>query len=298
MVSGSIVALVTPFRNGAVDHETLAELVEWQIESGTSGVVPVGTTGESPTLTPAEHEEVVTRVVAETAGRVPVIAGTGSNSTAEAVHFTRHAAEVGADAVLVVVPYYNRPTQEGLIAHFTELHDCTELPLIIYNIPPRSAVDLTVDSMARLAELPRVIGVKDATGDLARVALQRMACGPGFVQVSGEDATALGFNAQGGSGCISVTANVAPAACARLQASCQAGDYATALEWQDRLMPLHRALFIESSPAPVKYALSLLERCAPDVRLPLVELRDETRTAVAAAMRHAGLLDGADTEDG
>ena len=291
MFSGSIVALVTPFRNGNVDFDALRRLIDWHVESGTGGLVPVGTTGESPTLNHEEHEEVVAQTVAAAAGRILVIAGTGSNSTAEAVRFTRHAAAVGANATLAVVPYYNRPTQEGLLAHFTALHDCSGIRILIYNIPSRSAVDMSVETMARLSELPRIIGVKDATGDLARVSLQRQACGKGFVQLSGEDATAVGFNAQGGSGCISVTANVAPAACAKLQTCCLVGDYATALELQDRLMPLHVALFLESSPAPVKYALSLLDRCTSELRNPLVEIRPETQKAVEEAMRRAGVLD-------
>ena len=290
MFGGSIVALVTPFRDGDVDFGALKRLVDWHVESGTEGLVPVGTTGESPTLDHEEHEEVVARTVAAAAGRLPVIAGTGSNSTAEAVRFTRHAAAVGADATLAVVPYYNRPTQEGLLAHFMALHDCAEIPILIYNIPARSGVDMSVDTMARLSELPRIIGVKDATGDLARVSLQRQACGADFLQLSGEDATAIGFNAQGGSGCISVTANVAPSACASFQACCRAGDYTAALEWQDRLLPLHLVLFLESSPAPVKYALSLLDRCTPELRTPLVGIRPETREAVADAMRRAGVL--------
>lgn len=289
MFSGSIVAIVTPFSSGTVDRDALATLVEWHIESGTRGIVPVGTTGESPTLSHDEHKEVVELVVDRVAGRVPVVAGTGSNSTREAVSLTRHAAEAGANAALVVTPYYNRPTPEGLIAHFTAVHDCAEIPIVIYNIPGRSAVDMSVETMAELARLPRIIGVKDATGDLARVSLQREACGADFIQVSGEDATALGFNAHGGTGCISVTANVAPRECAAFQAACAEGDYAAALKWQDRLMPLHRALFVESSPAPVKYALSLLGRCAPDLRPPLVPLREESRAIVEDAMRQAGI---------
>ena len=290
MFSGSIVALVTPFRDGAVDEAALDALVDWHVECGTSALVPVGTTGESPTLSHAEHERVVERVVQRAAGRLPVIAGTGSNSTDEAVRFTRHAAEAGADAALVVVPYYNKPTPDGLLRHFTALHDCAELPIVIYNIPGRSAVDMPVAVMAELARLPRIIGVKDATADLARVSLQREACGSDFLQLSGEDATALGFNAHGGRGCISVTANVAPAECARFQKACLDGDYAAALAWQDRLMPLHRALFVETSPAPVKFALSRLGRCGEDVRMPLAPVGDGTRRSVEAAMRQAGLL--------
>ncbi len=290
MLGGSIVAIVTPFRNGVIDRDALADLVEWHIESNTRGIVPVGTTGESPTLSHEEHEEVVELVVETAKKRIPVIAGTGSNSTAEAVRLTQHAANVGAAAALVVTPYYNRPTQEGLIEHFTQVHDCAEIPVIIYNIPGRSAVDMTVETMAKLSKLPRIVGVKDATGDLARVSKQRAACGEDFLQLSGEDATALALNAHGGSGCISVTANVAPRECALFQTACEEGNYARALEWQDRLMPLHEALFIESSPAPVKYALSVLGRCAPDLRAPLVEVRPDTREKVKQAMRHAGLI--------
>lgn len=290
MLGGSIVAIVTPFRDGVIDRDALADLVEWHIESNTRGIVPVGTTGESPTLTHEEHEEVVELVTEKAKKRIPVIAGTGSNSTAEAVRLTQHAASVGAAAVLVVTPYYNRPTQGGLIEHFTQVHDSAEIPVIIYNIPGRSAVDMSVETMAQLSKLPRIVGVKDATGDLVRVSKQRAACGESFLQLSGEDATALALNAHGGSGCISVTANVAPRECALFQEACQEGNYARALEWQDRLMPLHEALFIESSPAPVKYALSVLGRCAPDLRAPLVEVQPETREAVKKAMRHAGLI--------
>ena len=290
MLGGSIVAIVTPFSDGEIDRDALVGLVEWHLESGTRGIVPVGTTGESPTLSHEEHEEVVEIVLQKIEGRIPVLAGTGSNNTEEAIRLTQHAAKVGADAALVVTPYYNRPTPEGMIAHYTALHDCADIPIVIYNIPGRSAVDMTVETMAELAKLPRIVGVKDAVGDLTRVSLQRHACGKEFVQLSGEDATALGFNAHGGVGCISVTANVAPRECASFQDACTAGDYAQALEWQDRLMPLHRALFVESSPAPVKYALSVLGRCSPEIRSPLVEVRPKTRAVVEDAMRHAGLL--------
>ncbi|MBT6300799.1 MAG: 4-hydroxy-tetrahydrodipicolinate synthase, partial [Rhodobacteraceae bacterium] len=250
----------------------------------------VGTTGESPTLTHAEHETVVAEVVKAAAGRVPVIAGAGSNNTAESMRLMQHAKSVGADAALVVTPYYNKPTQAGLIAHFTALHDSCELPIIIYNIPPRSVVDMSPETMGELAKLPRIIGVKDATGDLARVCQQRITCGPDFVQLSGEDATAHGFNAQGGVGCISVTANVAPALCAQMQAATLAGDYAKALELQDALMPLHQAIFTEPGLVGVKYAMSRLGLCSDEVRLPLVPLTAPTRTLVDAGLRHAGLL--------
>jgi len=296
---GSMPALVTPFRDdaapggtpaGGVDFDALDALVDWQIAEGSGGLVPVGTTGESPTLSHAEHEEVVARVVARAAGRVPVIAGAGSNSTTEAVRLVRHAEAVGADAALVVTPYYNKPTQAGLIAHFTALHDACTLPIVIYNIPGRSVVDMSVDTMAELARLPRIVGVKDATGDIVRVSQTRAACGPDFVQLSGEDASALGFNAHGGRGCISVTANVAPRLCAEFQAATLAGDYAAALALQDRLMPLHEAIFLEPGLAGAKYALSVLGRCSAAVRLPLVGLGAATRARIEAAMRHAGLV--------
>ena len=290
MLKGSITALVTPFRDGSLDEGALAELVEWQIAEGTKGLVPVGTTGESPTLTEAEHMRVIELTVEVAAGRVPVIAGAGSNSTTEAIHYACHAAEVGADAALVVTPYYNKPTQAGLIAHYTALHEGCGLPIVIYNIPGRSVVDMTPDTMGELAKLPRVIGVKDAVGDVVRVSKQRACCGPDFIQLSGEDASALGFNAHGGTGCISVTANVAPKLCSDFQDAMLGGDYASALTIQDRLMPLHTALFVESSPAPCKYALSVLGRCTDEVRLPLVGVTDATKGRVREAMVHAGLI--------
>lgn len=290
MFKGSLPALVTPFRNGALDLETLKKLVEWHIGEGSNGLVPVGTTGESPTLTHAEHEAVVEEVVKATAGRVPVIAGAGSNNTVESIRLARHAEKVGADAILVVTPYYNKPTQRGLIAHFTAIHDCCALPIVIYNIPPRSVVDMTPDTMGELAKLPRIVGVKDATGDLARVCAQRITCGKDFIQLSGEDPTAHGFNAQGGVGCISVTANVAPRLLSQMQAACAAGDYATALEIQDRLMPLHKAIFTEPGLVGVKYAMSRLDLCSEEVRLPLTGLSDATKTLVEDGLRHAGLL--------
>ena len=290
MFKGSMPALVTPFRNGELDLETLKKLVEWHIGEGSNGLVPVGTTGESPTLTHKEHEIVVEEVVKAAAGRVPVIAGAGSNNTLEAIRLVRHAESVGADAALVVTPYYNKPTQSGLIAHYTALHDCANLPIIIYNIPGRSVIDMSPETMGTLADLPRIIGVKDATGDLARVCDQRIACGKDFVQLSGEDATAHGFNAQGGVGCISVTANVAPKLLSQMQAACLAGDYATALEIQDRLMPLHKAVFTEPGLVGVKYAMSQLDLCSEEVRLPLTALSDGTRELVDAGLRHAGLM--------
>ena len=289
MLRGSLVALVTPFKNGQVDVDTLKKLVEWHIEQGTHGLVPVGTTGESPTLTHEEHEMVVTETVKAAAGRVPVVAGAGSNNTAESLRHMKHAKAVGADAALVVTPYYNKPTQEGLYAHFATLHDAVELPIVIYNIPPRSVVDMSPKTMGELAKLPRIIGVKDATGDLSRVSQQRITCGVDFLQISGEDATAHGFNAQGGVGCISVTANVAPALCSALQSACLAGDYAKALEIQDRLMPLHQAVFTEPGLVGVKFAMSELGLCSDEVRLPLTPLTDGTKDLLRAALRHAGL---------
>jgi len=290
MIQGSLPALVTPFKHGAVDLDTLKRLVEWQIDEGSHGLVPVGTTGESPTLSHAEHETVIEEVVRAADGRVPVIAGAGSNNTQEAIRFMQHAEKVGADAALVVTPYYNKPTQAGLIAHFTALHDCCKLPIIIYNIPGRSAVDMLPETMGELAKLPRIIGVKDATADLARVPKQRITCGPDFLQLSGEDGTALGFNAHGGRGCISVTANVAPRLCAQFQEATLAGDYAKALELQDRLMPLHIAIFLEPGVAGAKYALSRLGKCANEVRTPLVTVTEGTAAKIDIAMRHAGLL--------
>ena len=290
MIKGSIPALVTPFKNGALDLDTLKSLVEWHIDQGSTGLVPVGTTGESPTLSHEEHETVVEEVVRAARGRVPVIAGAGSNNTVEGIRLIRHAERVGADAALAVTPYYNKPTQAGLIAHYTALHDCCTLPIIIYNIPGRSVVDMSPETMGALAQLPRIIGVKDATGKIERVSQQRLTCGADFIQLSGEDATALGFNAHGGTGCISVTANVAPKLCAEFQAATLAGDYVKALAYQDRLMPLHEAIFLEPGLAGAKYGLSRLGLCSPEVRLPLVGLTDGTKARIDAAMRHAGLL--------
>ncbi len=290
MFKGSFPALVTPFSNGAVDWDTLKKLVNWHIDQGSHGLVPVGTTGESPTLSHEEHNEVV-RVVVETAAkRVPVIAGAGSNATAEGIELIRHAEANGADAALVVTPYYNKPTQRGMVAHFTAMHDACALPIIIYNIPGRSVVDMMPETMGQLAQLPRIVGVKDATGDLSRVAKQRMTCGADFLQLSGEDATAVGFNAMGGVGCISVTANVAPKLCAEMQEATLRGDYAKALEYQDLLLPLHIAIFLEPGVAGAKYAMSKLGLCSPEVRLPLTELTDTTKAALDAAMKHAGLI--------
>lgn len=290
MFKGSMPALVTPFSNGELDLDALKRLVEWQIAEGSSALVPVGTTGESPTLTHEEHETVIAEVVKAAAGRVPVIAGAGSNNTVEMIRFVEFAEKVGADAALVVTPYYNKPTQRGMVQHFTAAHDCAGIPIIIYNIPGRSVVDMTPATMGELAKLPRIVGVKDATGDLARVSQQRASCGADFIQLSGEDATALGFNAHGGVGCISVTANVAPKLCAEFQAATLAGDYAKALEYQDRLMPLHEAIFIEPGLAGAKYGLSKLGMCSEEVRSPLTTLENSTKAAIDAAMVHAGLL--------
>jgi 4-hydroxy-tetrahydrodipicolinate synthase len=287
---GSFTALVTPFKNGSVDEKAFRDLIDWQIAEGTKGLVPVGTTGESPTLSHGEHRDVVEWCVDQAKGRVPVVAGAGSNSTQEAIDLARHAEGAGADAVLVVTPYYNKPTQEGLYQHFKAINDAIGIPIIIYNIPPRSVVDMSVETMKRLSELKNIAGVKDATANVVRVSQQRAAMGEDFTQLSGEDATALGFMAHGGHGCISVTANVAPRLCAEFQANCLSGDFAGALKLQDKLMPLHTALFIETNPAPAKYALSLIGKCAETVRLPMVPLSDKTRAAVRDAMVHAGLV--------
>lgn len=290
MFQGSMPALVTPFKDGAVDLDTLKKLVEWHIAEGSHGIVPVGTTGESPTLSHAEHRTVIEEVVKAAAGRVPVIAGAGSNNTVEAIDLIQHAERAGASAALVVTPYYNKPTQRGMVAHYTALHDCCTLPIVIYNIPGRSVVDMSPETMGELAKLPRIVGVKDATGKIERVSQQRATCGKEFIQLSGEDATALAFNAHGGVGCISVTANVAPRLCAEFQEATLRGDYKTALDYQDRLMPLHEAIFIEPGLAGAKYGMSLLGLCSDEVRLPLTGLLDSTKDRIRAAMRHAGLI--------
>jgi 4-hydroxy-tetrahydrodipicolinate synthase len=287
---GSITALITPFKDGKVDERAFQRLVEWQIDQGTHGLVPCGTTGESPTLTHDEHRRVVELCVEAAAGRVPVIAGTGSNSTAEAVELTRHAKTAGADGVLVVTPYYNKPTQEGLYQHFKAINDCADVPIVVYNIPGRSVIDLSVETMARLFKLANIVGVKDATANMARASLQRAALGTEFVQLSGEDATALGFMAHGGQGCISVTANVAPALCSEFQLACLAGNFHRALQLQDRLMPLHDALFVESNPGPVKYAAGKLGLCSADTRLPLAPLAPASRKRVEDALSAVGLV--------
>jgi 4-hydroxy-tetrahydrodipicolinate synthase len=286
---GSITALITPFKDGKVDVPAFRKLVEWQIDQGTHGLVPCGTTGESPTLSHEEHRQVIELCIEAAAGRVPVIAGTGSNSTAEAIELTRHAKDAGADGVLVVTPYYNKPTQEGLYLHYKAINDCADIPILIYNIPGRSVIDISVDTMARLFKLSNIVGVKDATANMARVSQQRAAMGADFIQLSGEDATALGFMAHGGVGCISVTANIAPALCAEFQLACLAGNFRLALQLQDRLMPLHEALFVESNPGPVKYAASKLGLCAAKTRLPLAPLTAASGKRVDDALATVGL---------
>lgn len=288
---GSFPALITPMKNGKVDEVAFRKFVNWQIEQGSHGLVPVGTTGESPTLTPEEHKRVIEICIEETRERVPVIAGTGSNSTMEAIEYTQHAHEAGADAALVVVPYYNKPTQDGLYAHFRAIADAVDIPIIVYNVPGRTVANISVETLARLShDCKNIIGTKDASADLTRPSRQRLASGKDFIQLSGEDGTALGFNAHGGVGCISVTANVAPRLCAEFQEATLRGDYAAALSLQDRLMPLHHAMFVETSPGPVKYAASLLGLCEPEARLPMVPVVDSTKKAVREAMIHAGLL--------
>lgn len=290
MFKGSIPALITPFKDGKLDEATFERFVEWQIAEGSHGLVPVGTTGESPTVSHAEHKRVVEICVQTANKRVPVIAGAGSNSTSEAIELAGHGKAVGADAVLIVMPYYNKPTQEGLYQHIEAINDTVDIPIVLYNVPGRTVSDMQVDTMARCAKLKNVIGVKDATADLSRASLQRAACGEDFVMLSGEDATALGFNAHGGTGCISVSANVAPALCSQMQEACLRGDFAAALKIQDQLMPLHDALFVETSPGPVKYACSRLGFGDGFARLPMVPISDATRKRVDDAMAHAGLL--------
>ena len=290
MFSGSYVALITPFKNGAVDEDAFQRFCEWQIEQGTDGLVPVGTTGESPTLSHDEHKRIVSLCVEVSNGRVPVIAGAGSNATAEAVALAKHAKEAGADATLIVTPYYNKPSQEGLYRHFKTVAEAADLPLIIYNIPGRSVIDMSVETMARLAVLPTIVGVKDATADLVRPLATRLAVGPEFCQFSGEDATVAAFLAQGGQGCISVTANVAPKLCAQLHQAWRTQDLESFSEIRDMLMPLHKAMFVEPSPGPAKYGASLLGHCEPSVRAPIIELTEEAKAIVRAAMEHAGIF--------
>ena len=290
MFKGSIPALITPFKNGEVDYASLEKLVEWQISEGSSGLVAVGTTGESPTLSHDEHKSVIKSIVSTANKRIPIIAGAGSNNTSESIELMEFAESVGADAALVVTPYYNKPNQSGLFRHYKILHDSSSLPIIIYNIPGRSIIDMTPGTMGELAKLPRIIGVKDATGDVSRVSDTRTTCGEDFVQLSGEDASALGFNAHGGIGCISVVANVAPKISMLFQESMLKGDYVKALTYQDMLLPLHRAAFAEPNPAPTKYALSLLGKCENEVRSPLCEISPETQEKIRLALVHAGLI--------
>jgi len=289
---GSMTALVTPFRDGRIDEEAFRALVSWQIAEGTKGLIPVGTTGESPTLSHAEHHRVVELCIQEAKGRAAVIAGAGSNNTAEAIDLAKHAEKAGADAVLVVTPYYNKPTQEGMYLHFKAINDAIGLPIFIYNIPPRSVVDMSVDTMKRLFDLKNIVGVKDATGNLARVSQQRHALGKDFILLSGEDMTAVAFNAAGGVGCISVVSNVAPKLCAQMQEATLAGDYKRALEIQDRLVPLHDAIFKEPGVAGAKYGLSLLGKVKDEVRLPLIPVTEPTRAVIRSAMIHAGVIGG------
>lgn len=291
MFTGSYPALITPFRNGAVDEKAFQDFVEWQIKQGTHGLVPVGTTGESPTLSHDEHHRVVELCIEAAAGRVPVIAGAGSNNTSEAISLAQHAEKAGASAVLVVTPYYNKPSQSGLFAHYKAINDAISIPIIIYNIPGRSIVDMTVETMAALFDqCDNIKGVKDATADLQRTSMQRHVMGSDFCQLSGEDGTALGFMAHGGQGCISVTANVAPKLCAEFQEACLKKDFQLALEYQDRLMPLHRAMFLEPSPGGAKYALSLLGKIENELRLPIMPVSEQVQSEVRSAMVHAGLI--------
>ncbi len=291
MFRGTLTALITPFKNGEVDERGFQDFVEWQINEGVHGLVPCGTTGESPTLTHEEHNRVNELCVEVAKGRVPVIAGTGSNSTDEAIQLTQHAKKIGADAALVVTPYYNKPTQEGLRLHFLAIADAVDLPIIIYNIPARSVVDMSVETMAKLAEHENIVGVKDATNDLGRVIRSRLEIGEEFCQLSGEDPTSVAFLAHGGKGCISVTSNVAPRLCAQMQDAWHLGAYEDVFRLRDILMPLHDSMFVETNPAPVKFGVSLLGKCAPDTRLPIAPLQMKSKGRVEESMRGAGLLD-------
>jgi 4-hydroxy-tetrahydrodipicolinate synthase len=296
MFKGSITALITPFKNGLLDEDALRRLVEWQITEGTHGLVPTGTTGESPTLNFDEHKRVIDVTIEVARGRVPVIAGTGSNSTDEAIDLSVHAEKSGADGILIVNPYYNKPTQEGLYQHFKAINDKVGIPIVIYNIPGRTNVDMSVATMARVYELKNVVGVKDATANIARVSQQRQAMGPEFIQLSGEDATALAFTVHGGHGCISVASNVAPKLCAEFQNLLMKGDFAAALKMQDRLLPLFDALFVETNPGPVKYAASRLGVCSAEMRLPMVPVTDAGKKVVDEALAKVGLLKAAAAE--
>lgn len=290
-IQGSIPALITPMKDGAVDEKAFRKFVAWQIKEGSHGLVPVGTTGESPTVTPEEHKRIIEICIEEAEGKVPVIAGTGSNNTAEAIDYTAHAKKAGADAALIVVPYYNKPTQEGIYAHFKAIADAVDIPIFVYNVPGRTVANISVETLGRLIKDCRnIVGTKDATADMTRPSRQRLLSGEGFIQLSGEDGTALGFNAHGGVGCISVTANVAPRLCSEFQEATLKSDYKAALKLQDRLMPLHHALFVETSPGPIKYAVSLLGHCTPEARLPMVPVSESTKKVVKDAMVHAGLL--------
>jgi 4-hydroxy-tetrahydrodipicolinate synthase len=290
MFKGSIPALVTPMRDGRIDENAFRAFVDWQIEEGSHALVPMGTTGESPTLSHDEHKRVVEICIEVADGRVPVIAGAGSNNTTEAIDLARFAETAGADGVLIVTPYYNKPNQEGLYQHYKAINDAIGIPIVIYNIPPRSVIDMSVETMARLFELKNIVGVKDATGKIDRISLQRHAMGPDFIQLSGDDSTALSVMAHGGHGCISVTANVAPKLLSEFQEACLAGNYSDALTYQDRLMPLHSALFIEPNPGGIKYALSVIGKMTDEVRLPLVKVSPPTQEKIRAAMVHAGLI--------
>jgi 4-hydroxy-tetrahydrodipicolinate synthase len=290
MFHGSICALVTPFANGGVDEKAYEQFIDWHIEQGTDGLVPCGTTGESPTLSHEEHKRVVEICISVASGRVPVIAGSGSNSTDEAIMLTKHAKDAGADGALVVTPYYNKPTQEGMYLHFKAINDAVKIPIIIYNIPGRCIVDMSVDTMARLAELPNIAGVKDATNDVSRATLQKNAMGSEFIQLSGEDGTQVGFLAQGGVGCISVTANIAPKEMSEFHKAWRDGDVVGAQALNERLMPLHTNLFCESNPGPVKYGAHLLGKCTADTRLPLAPISDASKKIVEDSMKSAGLL--------
>ncbi len=290
MFRGLYTALVTPFKNGKVDEKAFGTFVEWQIAEGVHGLVPCGTTGESPTLTYEEHNRVVSLCVEAAKGRVRVLAGTGANSTEEAIMFTRHAKKAGADGALIVSPYYNKPTPEGIVQHYKAITEAVELPVIVYNIPGRSVINISDETLERLAKLPNIVGLKDATGDLARVSTLRARLGAEFIQLSGEDMTAVAFNAQGGVGCISVTSNVAPKLCAEVQNKTLAGDYIEALALHDKLVPLHQAMFLETSPGPVKYAISLMNKCTGNLRLPLVEPSDTCKTRIREAVQKAGLI--------
>jgi 4-hydroxy-tetrahydrodipicolinate synthase len=290
MFHGSIPALITPFRGGIVDERAFQDFVEWQIKEGSHGLVPCGTTGEGATLGLTEHLRVIELCVEAAARRRPVIAGAGSNATERVIELARGAKQRGADAILVVAPYYNKPSQEGLVAHYKAVNDAVDIPIVVYNVPGRTVTDIAVETMGRIAQLPNVVAIKDASGDLSRVVRHRALCGDAFAQLSGEDSTAIGFCAEGGVGCISVTANVAPRQCAQMQDALARGDYKAARAIDDKLAGLHKALFVEPSPAPAKYACSLLGKCAEDVRLPLLACTDAGKTQIRAAMTQAGLI--------